>query len=91
MFVFKFSDGRYLKDMGSSTIPPKRRYDYWAALGTKDDWHKRYGPGGDYFEQFITAELHEAKTFITAKSVQSSNAYSWGGTIHEVEVTLRLK
>lgn len=91
MFVFRFSDGRYLKDNGMATIiTNKAHYDYWMSHGMTSIGVD-VGPGGKYYESHMTTNLNEAKTFVSIRSVRSSNAYSWGGTIHEVETTLTLK
>jgi hypothetical protein len=89
MFVFRFNDGRYLKDLGiGTTIRSKQHFDLWKF--SSRPWADRYGPGGDQFEQHITTDINEAKTFVSVASVRSSNAYSWGGDVLEVKVRLEL-
>jgi hypothetical protein len=91
MFVFKFNDGRYLKDTGSDYITNKRHVDGWLAAARYSDYFKRYAPGGDIYEEYVTTDLNQAKVFKSKQAVRSSNAYSWGGTIHEVKLTISIE
>lgn len=87
MFVFRLDDGRYYKESGARYIDSLSMHRYSIELD------KKYGPLGrteSRADEFFTTDINEAKLFKSRKAVQSSNVYSWGGTIHEVKVNLTL-
>lgn len=94
MFVFQFEDGSFYKESGSDYITSKKHASYFAsyASSSKDGaYWDRYKPDGDLIVQFKTKNINEAKLYKSKQAVRSSNAYSWGGTIHEVEVNISIK
>jgi hypothetical protein len=87
-FVFQFTDGRYYRESGSRYIDSLNHHRVSAELD------KRWGTEGralSIAEDFMTTDINEAKVFKSKQSIRSSNAYSWGGTIHEVTVTISIK
>jgi hypothetical protein len=79
-FVFQFTDGRFYRESGSRYIDSKKHHDYFSTFMSTS-----------YNDDFFTDNINEAKVFKSKQSIRSSNAYSWGGTIHEVTVTISIK
>ena len=94
MFVFEFSDGTFYKESGSRYIDSRSLVEHFTSM-------KVSKPSNIYAQQladsatrktqdFKTTNINEAKLFKSKQAIRSSNAYSWGGTIHEVKVNITL-
>lgn len=90
MFVFQFEDGSFYKESGSDYITNASLASHFASY-TSDPYWDRYKPDGEAIIRFKTKDINEAKLYKSKQAIHSSNAYSWGGTIHEVNVTISIK
>lgn len=80
MFIFQLNDGTYYRESGTKYINSRKLHNYFSTfMDVTEDL------------EFFTKDINEAKLFRSKQAVRSSNAYSWGGTIHEVNVTISLK
>lgn len=91
MFIFQFKDGSFYKESGSDYIINKTQSEFFYARLSSDSYWERYGEDGELVTRFKTKDINEAKLFKSKQAVRSSNAYSWGGTIHEVNVIISIK
>lgn len=81
-FVLRFEDGTYERDMGSNRITPKGRHEYFKSVGIDDD---------DTLTEYLTTNIHEARTYTSARAARCSNAYSYRPKIVETLVTISAK
>jgi hypothetical protein len=84
-FIFKFTDGKYLRNIGKNSCESKRNYDWWVSHSFGADFTDGVL---ERLEECKTDDINEAQLFTTERSIQCSNCYTWGGTIHEVDVTI---
>lgn len=88
MFILEIEEGLYYTAKPFQTPLNKRHYSYWASW-THSDYAERQLKS--FREKHLTKDLNKAFLFEKLASLRASNAYSWGGTVHEVETTTIIK